>query len=66
LNRKRKNDRSGVSKASFQVGKVSFLDVPTMTFEEFLMAMGEEAKCDALKRRDWKILGAFHDSSANF
>ena len=62
LNRKRKNDKSGVAKASFPVGKVSFLDVPPMTFEEFLIALGEEAKCDALRRRDWTILGAFHDS----
>lgn len=58
LNRKRK----GATKASFPVGKVSFLDVPPMTFEEFLAAVGEDAKCNALRRRDWKIVGAFHAS----
>ncbi len=49
-------------RASFPVGKVSFLDVPPMTFEEFLIAIGESAKCDMLRRLDWKMAGVFHDS----
>ena len=62
LNRKKKDKKSDSAKASFPVGKVSFLDVPPMTFEEFLLAIGENAKCDILRRRDWKMVRTFHDS----
>ena len=63
VNRKKKRDaNSSQAKASFPVGKVTFLDVPPMTFEEFLLAVGEEAKCETLQRRDWKMIGLFHDS----
>lgn len=62
LNRKKKGKKSDSAKASFPVGKVSFLDVPPMTFEEFLLAIGENAKCNILRRRDWKMVRTFHDS----
>ena len=64
VNRKKKkrDANSAQSKASFPVGKVAFIDVPPMTFEEFLLAVGEEMKCEALKKRDWKMVGLFHDS----
>ena len=64
VNRKKKkrNANSAQAKASFPVGKVVFLDVPPMTFEEFLLAVGEDMKCEALKKRDWKMVGLFHDS----
>ncbi len=58
LPRRRKHGAS----ASFPVGKVSFLDVPPMTFAEFLLAVGESAKCEILGKRDWKMAGVFHDS----
>jgi predicted AAA+ superfamily ATPase len=60
--RKRREDGADNHKASFPVGKVSFLDIPPMTFEEFLLAIGEEAKCDALRNRNWRLVGLFHDS----
>jgi len=63
MNRKKKREaNSSQAKASFPVGKVTFLDVPPMTFEEFLLAVGEDMKCEALQRRDWKMVGLFHDS----
>ena len=65
LNRKkrhRKDDEASVPKASFPVGKVSFLDLGPMTFEEFLMAVGEDAKCEALRNRNWQLVAMFHDS----
>lgn len=65
VNRKKKKrdaNSSQMAKASFPVGKVAFLDVPPMTFEEFLLAVGEDLKCDALKKCDWKMVGLFHDS----
>ncbi len=60
--KKRREANSTQAKASFPVGKVSFLDVPPMTFEEFLLAVGEEAKYEALQKCDWKMIGLFHDS----
>ena len=64
VNRKKKKRDAGSAqaKASFPVGKVAFLDVSPMTFEEFLVAVGEDMKCEALKKRDWKVVGLFHDS----
>jgi len=63
VNRKKKREaNSAQAKASFPVGKVAFLDVPPMTFEEFLLAVGEDMKCEALKKRDWKMVSLFHDS----
>ena len=61
-NKKKRDANSAQAKASFPVGKVAFLDVPPMTFEEFLLAVGEDMKCETLKKRDWKMVGLFHDS----
>ena len=60
LNRKRKDEKTVAAKASFPVGKVSFLNIPPMTFEEFLLAIGEDVKCEVLRRCDWKMVSAFH------
>ena len=63
VNRKKKRDaNSSQATASFPVGKVTFLDVPPMTFAEFLLAVGEDAKYETLQRRDWKMVDLFHDS----
>lgn len=63
INRKKKKDNDKqTAKASFPVGKVEFLDVPPMTFEEFLLAVGEEKKCEVLRDRDWKMINLFHDN----
>lgn len=60
--RKRREDKADKSKASFPVGKVAFLDIPPMTFDEFLLALGEDAKYEALRNRNWRLVGLFHDS----
>lgn len=65
LNRKKRRARNtgeSVPNASFPVGKVSFLNIGPMTFEEFLMAVGEEMKCEVLRNRNWKMVSMFHDS----
>lgn len=49
-------------RASFPVGKVEFLDVPPLTFEEFLLAIGENEKQAALARQDWGLVKLFHES----
>jgi hypothetical protein len=60
VNREKKRD--GDERASFPVGKVEFLDVPPMTFGEFLVAIGEEAKERALRDGKWKLIEAVHES----
>ncbi|MGN0854900.1 MAG: ATP-binding protein [Kiritimatiellia bacterium] len=60
--KKKKENGKEAAKASFPVGKVEFIDVPPMTFEEFLLAIGEEMKCEVLRERNWKMLDMFHDS----
>ena len=63
ISRKKKKDNGKQSaKASFPVGKVEFLDVPPMTFEEFLLAIGEERKYEALRGKDWRMVRLFHDN----
>lgn len=57
--KKRKKDES---RASFPVGKVSFIDVPPMTFGEFLLAVGEEMKYEQIAKRNWKALESFHQA----
>ncbi|GHU27425.1 ATPase [Betaproteobacteria bacterium] len=46
---------------SFPVGKVDFMDLRPLSFNEFLRALGDEALADALSVRDWKLLGIFRD-----
>ena len=49
-------------KGSFPVGKVNFIDVPPMTFDEFLLAMGEESRYMQLKRHDWEGISFVEES----
>lgn len=44
---------------SFPVGKVDFLDLYPLSYQEFLLAIGKTALLDALKSRDWKLIQAF-------
>lgn len=44
---------------SFPVGKVEILHLYPMGFDEFLMAMGEQALCDVLRSLDWKMVEIF-------
>ena len=46
---------------SFPVGKVDFIDVHPMTFAEFLQAIGEEKRCEALARVDWNLVSLQHE-----
>ncbi len=49
------------SGASFPVGKVAFLDLHPLDFDEFLRAVGEEALADLVTERDWGLIDPFHD-----
>ena len=49
-------------KGSFPVGKVNFIDVPPMTFDEFLLAMEEESRYEQLKCRDWEGISFVEES----
>ncbi len=60
--KKKKDKGKQVARASFPVGKVEFLDVPPMTFEEFLLAVGEEKKYESLREKNWKMIRLFHDN----
>ncbi len=44
---------------SFPVGKVDFLDLFPMNYNEFLMALGEEGLMQVLESGDWKLITAF-------
>lgn len=44
---------------SFPVGKVDHLNLHPMTFEEFLIAVGEGGLVDLLKQRDTSLIDAF-------
>ena len=51
-------------RASFPVGKVSFLDLCPMSFSEFLGAVGEGLLAELLGTLDWDALAPFHDRLA--
>lgn len=46
---------------SFPVGKVDFLHLYPLDFEEFLIAKEEKALIDLIKRNDWKLVNSFKD-----
>ena len=60
LNRDKRKKRTDSARVSFPVGKVRFLDVPPMTFGEFLEAVGESEKRLRLENREWNTVSAFH------
>lgn len=47
--------------ASFPVGKVNFLDLHPMDFDEFLRGVGEAQLADLVLQQDWDLLDAFRD-----
>lgn len=53
--------RSSNRKASYPVGKVEYLDVSPMSFQEFLWAIGEELKAEYILEGKWSALEGFHD-----
>lgn len=46
---------------SYPVGKVDFLKMYPMTFQEFLSAKGEQLLLDELKKSNWNIINTFHE-----
>jgi predicted AAA+ superfamily ATPase len=49
------------SDGSFPVGKVHFLDLHPLDFDEFLRGVGEELLADVVDRQDWALIDTFRD-----
>ena len=47
------------SNDSFPVGKVDFMDLYSLSFSEFLEAVGQEAFARLLAKKDWGLIAAF-------
>jgi len=50
---------------SFPVGKVNFIDLHPMTFDEFLLAIGEQPLCKTLEAEDWPTVTIFSERLTN-
>ena len=46
---------------SFPVGKVNMLTLYPMSFDEFLLAMQQDAKVQLLRSKDWQIIAVMHE-----
>lgn len=46
---------------SFPVGKVDFLNLYPLSFEEFLWALGESELSDLVQKKDWDLVDVFRD-----
>ncbi len=46
---------------SFPVGKVDFVDLAPLSFQEFLLAMGEKRIASLLEKRDWNMVAMVKD-----
>ena len=55
-------EKSDARKASYPVGKVDYLDVAPMSFEEFLWAIGEEMKAEYVAAEKWSALEGVHEA----
>ena len=55
-------EKSDARKASYPVGKVDYLDVAPMSFEEFLWAIGEEMKAEYIAAEKWSALEGVHEA----
>jgi len=53
-------------KTSFPVGKVDFLDLHSLSFSEFLCALGQEQLVEVLKNKDWITIGIFKEKLLDF
>ena len=51
---------------SFPVGKVEFLRIYPLCFEEFLLAIGQQGMVDLLHSRDWAAIQAFEQQMTNY
>lgn len=50
---------------SFPVGKVDFLNLYPMNFQEFLMAVGEEGLADLIKQNNYEMMQVFSEKYAD-
>lgn len=46
---------------SFPVGKVEFVDIYPLSFEEFMMALGKDALLDNLRSMEWELIKVFSE-----
>lgn len=44
---------------SFPVGKVEFIDVYPLSFDEFMVALGKDAMVESIHNMDWELITAF-------
>lgn len=52
---------SNLSGQSFPVGKVEFMRLYPMSFQEFLMARGKDLMLEALRGLDWALINPLHN-----
>lgn len=51
---------------SFPVGKVDFIDLYPLNFQEFLLAIGEEKLVTILNEKDWDLINIFKDKFISY
>lgn len=51
---------------SFPVGKVDFIDLYPLNFQEFLLAIGEEKLVSILNEKDWDLINIFKDKLISY
>ena len=51
---------------SYPVGKVDFLTLYPLSFEEFLLAMGEAGIVELIEKHEWELLNAFSAKLINY
>ncbi|NDV83014.1 ATP-binding protein [Bacteroides sp. 51] len=49
------------SKVPFPIGKVDFMDLRPLSFQEFLLSLNEVALADVLKKKDWGVISIFSE-----
>ncbi|MDH2903403.1 MAG: ATP-binding protein [Actinomycetota bacterium] len=52
--------------ASFPVGKVNFIDLHPLDFDEFLRGIGEARLADLVLRQDWALIASYADRLIEF
>lgn len=51
---------------SFPVGKVDFLQLYPLSFQEFLSALGQQQLAELVASSDWEMMKAFHSKIENY
>ncbi len=51
---------------TFPVGKVDFLNLFPLSFEEFLINLNEEIIADKIKSNQWEVIAPFHEKICNY